>query len=109
MIHLSKTAAQEVKRLKSKNPNSNVVFRLGVESIGCSGLSYTMKFDAATTPEDAVCESEGIQIAIDLQQLKYLNELTIDYSEDLMGGGFRFQNPNAAQNCSCGNSFAVKE
>jgi iron-sulfur cluster assembly accessory protein len=109
MIYLSKTAAQEVKRLKSKKPDSNVVFRLGVESIGCSGLSYTMAFDGAPTPADTVCESEGIQIAIDPQHLKYLNEVTIDYSEDLMGGGFRFNNPNAAQNCSCGNSFAAKE
>jgi iron-sulfur cluster assembly accessory protein len=109
MIYLSKTAAQEVKRLKSKNPNSNVVFRLGVEAIGCSGLSYTMAFDGAPTPADTVCESEGIIIAIDPQHLKYLNELTIDYSEDLMGGGFRFDNPNAAQSCSCGNSFSAKE
>jgi iron-sulfur cluster assembly accessory protein len=109
MIYLSKTAAQEVKRLKSKNPNSNVVFRLGVASIGCSGLSYTMVFDGAPTPADTVCESEGIQIAIEPQHLKYLNELTIDFSEDLMGGGFRFDNPNAGQTCSCGNSFAAKE
>jgi iron-sulfur cluster assembly accessory protein len=109
MIHLSKTAAQEVKRLKSKHPNSNALFRLGVESIGCSGLSYTMAFEDTPTPEDAVCESEGIQIAIDPQQLKYLNELTLDYSEDLMGGGFRFHNPNAAQSCSCGNSFSARE
>jgi iron-sulfur cluster assembly protein len=33
----------------------------------------------------------------------------LDYSEDLMGGGFRFHNPNAAQSCSCGNSFSIKE
>jgi len=109
MIHLSKTAAIEVTRLKSKYPNPNALFRLGVESSGCSGLSYTMAFDDAPAPEDAVCESEGISVAIDPQHLKYLNELTLDYSEDLMGGGFRFHNPNAAQSCSCGNSFSAKE
>ncbi|MEG4807996.1 iron-sulfur cluster assembly accessory protein [Microcoleus sp. F8-D3] len=109
MIHLSKTAATEVTRLKSKHSNPNALFRLGVESSGCSGLSYTMAFDDAPAPEDAVCESEGISVAIDPQHLKYLNELTLDYSEDLMGGGFRFHNPNAAQSCSCGNSFSVKE
>jgi iron-sulfur cluster assembly protein len=109
MIHLSKTAAIEVTRLKSKYPNPNALFRLGVESSGCSGLSYTMAFDDAPAPEDAVCQSEGISVAIDPQHLKYLNELTLDYSEDLMGGGFRFHNPNAAQSCSCGNSFSAKE
>ena len=63
MIHLSKTAATEVTRLKSKHPNPNALFRLGVESSG-SGLSYTMAFDDAPAPEDAVCESEGIEVAI---------------------------------------------
>ena len=109
MIHLSKTAAAEVKRLKSKYRNPNALFRLGVELSGCSGLSYTMGFDDTIAPEDAVCESEGVQVAIDPQQSKYLNELTLDYSEDLMGGGFRFHNPNAAKSCSCGNSFSARE
>ncbi|MBE9183192.1 iron-sulfur cluster assembly accessory protein [Microcoleus sp. LEGE 07076] len=109
MIHLTQTAATEVKRLKSKHSNPNAFFRLGVESIGCSGLSYTMGFEDAPGPEDAVCESEGVRVAIDPQHLKYLDELTLDYSEDLMGGGFRFHNPNAAQSCSCGNSFSAKE
>jgi iron-sulfur cluster assembly accessory protein len=109
MIHLSKTAAMEVTRLKSKYPNPNALLRLSVESSGCSRLSYTMGFEDAIDPEATVCESEGIQIAIDPQHLKYLNELTLDYSEDLMGGGFRFHNPNAAQSCSCGNSFSPRE
>jgi Iron-sulfur cluster assembly accessory protein len=109
MIHLSKTAALEVTRLKSKYPNPNALFHLGVESSGCSGLSYTMGFEDTIAPAATICESEGIQIAIDPQDLKYLNELTLDYSEDLMGGGFRFHNPNAAKSCSCGNSFSAKE
>ncbi|MEO6861857.1 MAG: iron-sulfur cluster assembly accessory protein [Microcoleus sp.] len=109
MINLSQTAATEVKRLKSKHSNRNALFRLGVESSGCSGLSYTMAFDDAAGPEDTVCESEGVQVAIDPQHLKYLNELTLDYSEDLMGGGFRYHNPNAAKSCSCGNSFSARE
>ena len=109
MIHLSKTAATEVTRLKSKHSHPDALLHLGVESSGCSGLSYTMGFDDTIAPSATVCESEGIQIAIDPQQLKYLNELTLDYSEDLMGGGFRFHNPNAAQSCSCGNSFSVRE
>ncbi|WP_449419350.1 HesB/IscA family protein [Phormidium nigroviride] len=109
MIHLNKPAAIEVIRLKSKHPNPNALFRLGVESSGCCGLSYTMAFDETLNPDDLVYESEGIQVAINPEQLKYVNGLTLDYSEDLMGGGFRFHNPNASQNCSCGNSFSLRE
>jgi iron-sulfur cluster assembly accessory protein len=109
MINLSQTAAREITRLKSKYSNPNAFFRLGVESRGCCDLSYTMAFEDSIAPEDAVYESEGIQVAIDPFQLPYLGDLTLDYSEDLMGGGFRFHNPNAAQTCSCGNSFSVRE
>ena len=44
---------------------------------------------------------------MDSLQLNYLNGLILDYSEDLMGGGFRFNNPNAKVACGCGNSFSV--
>jgi len=48
-------------------------------------------------------------VVIDDQSLDYINGLMLDYSEDLMGGGFRFHNPNAKHSCGCGNSFSVKE
>jgi iron-sulfur cluster assembly accessory protein len=67
-----------------------------------------MTFDENINPNDIVYESEGIKLVVDSQQLNYLDGLTLDYSEDLMGGGFRFHNPNASQNCSCGNSFTFK-
>lgn len=107
MIHLSKAAAREVTRLKSKHPHSQSIFRLGVQPSGCCGLSYTMGFEETLNPEDRVYESEGMQVAIAPEHLNYLNELSLDYSEDLMGGGFRFHNPNAVQSCSCGNSFGI--
>jgi iron-sulfur cluster assembly protein len=31
----------------------------------------------------------------------------LDYSEALIGGGFKFTNPNAAQTCGCGTSFST--
>lgn len=108
MIHLSSAAVREVTRLKTKHANPNASFRLGIESSGCYGLSYAMSFDDTINPQDRVAESAGIQIVINSQDLPYLDGLTLDYSEDLMGGGFRFHNPNAAQNCSCGNSFTLR-
>ena len=107
MIHLSKAAVREVNRLKSKQPNSQVFFRLGVQAGGCAGLSYTMEFDENAGEGDHVYGCEGIQVLVHAESLNYLNGVTLDYSEDLMGGGFRFHNPNALQACSCGHSFSV--
>lgn len=109
MIQLSKAAINEVQRLKSKQQNPEVVFRLGVQVGGCAGWHYSMEFDAGVKSSDRLCECEGISVAIDGKDLQYLNGLIVDYSQDLMGGGFRFHNPNATKICSCGNSFAIAD
>ena len=41
------------------------------------------------------------------QSLLYLFGMKLDYSSALIGGGFQFHNPNAAESCGCGKSFGV--
>lgn len=107
MIHLSSAAAKEILRLQSKRDPKDRLFRLGVQPSSCLSLAYTMNFDHTTYPDDQLYECAGIQIVINQESLSYLDGLSLDYSEDLMGGGFRFHNPNASQTCGCGNSFAI--
>jgi len=107
MISLSPTAVGEIKRLKLKQQAINTSLRLQVLPGGCSGLSYEVRFDQQSQPNDHTYESHGVQIIVDPHSLNYLDGLTLDYSEDLMGGAFRFHNPNATETCGCGNSFAV--
>ncbi|MBE9040303.1 iron-sulfur cluster assembly accessory protein [Oscillatoriales cyanobacterium LEGE 11467] len=109
MIHLSQAAIRELKRLKSRQNSQEAYFRLKVEAGGCSEFFYAMTFDETAGPSDRVCECEGLETLIDSVTLPYVEGLTVDYSEDLMGGGFRFHNPNATQTCGCGNSFAMKK
>ncbi|MBC1219293.1 iron-sulfur cluster assembly accessory protein [Nostoc sp. UCD121] len=104
MIHLSQAAASEIGRIKSKQ-QPNVLFRLSVKPGGCSGLFYDMSFDETIKVGDQVFNLDEIQVVIDATSLNYLNNLRVDYSEDLMGGGFRFHNPQAIATCGCGNSF----
>lgn len=108
MIYLSGSAANEIKRLRSKQSNSSILFRLQVQVGGCSGLFYSTLFDEAVMPDDQVFNCTGIPVVVDAQSLDYLVGLTLDYSEDLMGGGFRFHNPQAIASCSCGNSFSIE-
>lgn len=112
MIQLSEAAIAEFKRTQSKHPGA--VFRLGVAAGGCVEFYYTMAWDQADTSRDSqgvaddqIINCQGIQVIIAPQHQPYLNGLTLDYTEDLMGGGFRFHNPNAVSCCECGNSFAV--
>ncbi|MFM7447356.1 MAG: HesB/IscA family protein [Leptolyngbyaceae cyanobacterium] len=107
MIQLSPAALQEVCRLKARCNRSNSMFRLGVQAGNCLDLSYQMTFDAMVMPADRVFEYDGLQIVINASSLSYLQGLMLDYTEDLMGGGFRFCNPNAIEACGCGYSFSV--
>jgi iron-sulfur cluster assembly protein len=80
---------------------------VGVKGGGCSGLSYSMQFEEKPKEHDKVFEIEGLQVFCDPKSYLYLNGLTLDYTTDLIGGGFKFVNPNATRTCSCGSSFSA--
>ncbi len=108
MINLTDTALQELKRLRAKyDDGADRVLRLGVKPSGCSGMSYTMNFEETTNSDDQPFEFEGFKVVVDPLSMTMLDDMTIDFSEDLLGGGFRFKNPNALSTCGCGTSFAA--
>ncbi|NJK50336.1 iron-sulfur cluster assembly accessory protein [Candidatus Gracilibacteria bacterium] len=106
MIHLSQAAANEIQRLKASRQKTDSYFRLGVEPGGCSGLYYILDLCAMPLKGDLICESQGISMVINEQSIPYLQDLKLDFAEDLMGGSFRFQNPKATATCGCALSFA---
>ncbi|MDX2231769.1 MAG: iron-sulfur cluster assembly accessory protein [Leptolyngbyaceae cyanobacterium bins.349] len=108
MIQLSHSALQEILRLKSRQAPSNPQFRLSTAATGCLSRSYVMAFDPSTrTGDHVIVIGTALHIVVNAADLPYLEGLAIDYSEDLMGGGFRFQNPNAVKVCGCGNAFSI--
>ncbi|MEX0268364.1 HesB/IscA family protein [Leptolyngbyaceae cyanobacterium UHCC 1019] len=108
MIQLSTSATSEVLRLKAKTHNTDSKLRISVLSGSCLELSYSLTFDIDAQPGDHIYENAKISILVSSENLFYLDGLILDYSEDMMGGGFRFHNPNALQSCSCGNSFSIQ-
>ena len=112
MIHLSKSAAAEITRMKLSRQQPDSILRLQVNQGGCSGLFYTLDLELIATKDSSTnhyFEVEGISLVIDHQSYPYLKETKLDYSEDLMGGGFRFQNPHATKTCRCGLSFEIEQ
>jgi iron-sulfur cluster assembly protein len=110
MIQLSLAALREVLRLRSSSsdsPNSDLKLRIEVVKGGCLDWSYTLRWDSDSTHHDQVYQCDEIAIVTNEFSHPYLKGLIVDYAEDLMGGGFRFTNPNASQSCNCGNSFVL--
>jgi iron-sulfur cluster assembly accessory protein len=109
MIQLSQNAIRELKRLETKDAYGSGVVRLTITPGGCAGLVYDLRFRQATKPTDHVIKLDPLKVVIADDVLALCDGLTIDYSEDLMGGNFRFTNPFAKQTCGCGVSFSLEE
>ncbi|MDB9526448.1 iron-sulfur cluster assembly accessory protein [Oscillatoria sp. CS-180] len=109
MIQLSQSVIRELKRLEAKDPYGSGVVRLAIAPGGCSGLVYDWQFRQAAKPTDQVLKIDQLKVVISEDHLAQCEGLAIDYSEDLMGGNFRFTNPLAKQVCGCGASFSLEE
>jgi iron-sulfur cluster assembly protein len=80
--------------------------RLGVMGGGCSGLSYSIKFDSRPRERDRIYDFDGVRVFVDPKSFLYLHGMTLDYEETLMRQGFNFINPNSTRSCGCGSSFS---
>jgi iron-sulfur cluster assembly protein len=107
-ILLTPTAFKHIKMLQEQQ-GKELCLRVGVRQGGCSGMSYMMDFEEPEKIQasDEVFDYDGFQIVCDPKSLLYLYGLVLDYSNAMIGGGFEFTNPNAAQTCGCGKSFGV--
>ena len=105
VIEISPAAAERVQQLLDERNLQDHALRVFVSGGGCSGMQYGMGLDGEPRPDDMRFEFSGIQVIIDPLSMGYLQGATIDYVEDLMGGGFKIENPNAVASCGCGHSF----
>jgi iron-sulfur cluster assembly protein len=109
-LSLTPTAAGKIRRLLEEKNMPNHGLRVFVSGGGCSGMQYGMAFEAEAQDGDLVVEDYGVKLIVDPVSIFYLEGSSIDYIEDdLMGGGFKIDNPNAAASCGCGHSFRTSE
>ena len=107
MITVTETAAQKIKVLLEEQGQVEYGLRVGVMGGGCSGFQYKLAFEESADEMDQVIEDNGVQIFVDPKSCLYLNGVTVDYEDGLMGAGFKIDNPNARTTCGCGESFSA--
>ena len=112
-ILITNDAIEQISSLL-KNQTDKKALRVGVRSGGCSGMSYTMDFiglDEINSDDKvydySLSSEQTFKVVCDPKSLLYIYGMQLDFSKDLIGGGFNFVNPNASQTCGCGSSFAV--
>ena len=106
-ITATQAAVKRLKSVMSSDGKSDHFLRMSVEGGGCSGMTYKMDFEKQINEFDKIFESNGLKIICDLKSWLYLKNIEIDYSDDLLNGGFKIKNPGAERTCGCGTSFSA--
>jgi iron-sulfur cluster assembly protein len=103
LIRISDKARDELVKLEVNHEN---FLRLWVVAGGCKGFTYQAAIDNQIDDGDTVIfKTDVFSVIADPESVQYFDGLEIDYSDDMVQGGFRFLNPNATGTCGCGSSF----
>jgi len=109
IIQITDDARNQIKDMM-KEESEEAKLRFGVKGGGCSGLSYSLGFDEEINEElDVVEMINEIPVIITRQDIPIIENTEIDFKQNMMGGGFSINNPNAVLSCGCGSSFRTKE
>ena len=109
MVNLTPAAAEKLSGIMSqKGMVDSHALRVFVKGGGCGGMQYGMTFDEAREG-DEVYEQHGLRVIVDSTSLFYIDGANIDYVDNLMGGGFHIDNPQATSSCGCGSSFRTAQ
>ncbi|PPB81754.1 iron-sulfur cluster assembly protein [Albidovulum inexpectatum] len=106
-VTLTPRAAARIRKLMERDGAYGL--RLGVKKGGCAGMEYTMEFAAEAGPMDEIVEQDGARVMIAPMAQMFLFGTEIDYETSLLESGFRFNNPNVAEACGCGESIKFKD
>lgn len=105
MITLTETAVKKLKEMSEEMEIGHLTIRIALKGGGCAGFTRDMMFDDITNEMDEITEQDGIKIVVDSMSAQYLEGTVIDYVEEMLQSGFRFNSPLAKGSCGCGSSI----
>lgn len=105
-VTLTERAARHIASFIDRR-GKGIGIRLGVKTSGCSGMAYKLEYVDETLDDDIVFDSHGVKVVVDRKSLAYLDGTVMDFVREGLNEGFRFDNPNARNQCGCGESFNV--
>jgi len=114
-LRLTDQAAEQLRRISTRENDPGAALRILVESGGCHG--YQFKMSLATSSERAVDDYvfshpqlKPANVVIDAVSMPLIKGSTIDFATELIGSSFRvLDNPQAkGSGCGCGVSWELK-
>ena len=106
VINVTNLAKKQLINIMDMNKSKSILF--SVEGGGCNGLKYNLEpFFNEPLKRDELVKIDDLKINVCGKSLLYLLGTTIDWTEDIMGSRFTFENPNASSKCGCGTTFSI--
>ena len=106
-VELTANAAAEIIRQRGLRGTPEARIRIGVRGGGCTGFTYVFEWADEVKKTDKEFAAHGAAIVVDPKSLVYLGGMQLDFVRNMMGHGFKFNNPNAKGECGCGESVQV--
>lgn len=108
-LNVTPSALTEIKKFIANEEDlpETAGLRVRVVPGGCSGFQYSLNIEEGSKQGDFILDREDVKLFVDMFSAQYLNGVTIDYTSNMMGSGFTFENPNATGGCGCGTSFSA--
>jgi iron-sulfur cluster assembly accessory protein len=108
VIAVTDKAARRIAALALKEGQAEPILRVRVTAGGCSGFSYELSFADRPAEEDAVIDAAGgVRVLVDPRSIPIVRGSTLEYNDALLGGGLKMRNPQATNECACGDSFSI--
>ena len=105
-ITLTQSAADRVRDYLARR-GQGIGLRVGIKKTGCNGFAYVVDYADDLDEGDRVFETGGVKVVVDPDSLSIIDGTEVDFEDDLLKGGFVFNNPNAKRKCGCGASFST--
>ncbi|MBT3240767.1 MAG: iron-sulfur cluster insertion protein ErpA [Chloroflexi bacterium] len=107
-ITITEAAAIAVQEMLDKKDLKDHALRVFISGGGCSGYQYGMALESEARPSDFILEQYGVKVFVDDVSMGYMKGAKVDYVDDVMGSGFKIDNPKATSTCGCGHSFQTE-
>jgi iron-sulfur cluster assembly protein len=106
-VTLTEAAARQI-RTQIARRGKGVALRVGVKTVGCSGLAYTYALADELLGDDVLFEGHDAKLVVDPKSLAIIDGARLDFVTEGLKQSFEFDNPNADSTCGCGESFNLK-
>jgi iron-sulfur cluster assembly accessory protein len=107
IVGVTERAAQKATQLGIREGHPDPHLRIRILAGGCSGFSYKLSFEDAAAVDDHVIEAFGLKVLVDPRSVPILMGSVLEFSDAMLGGGFKVNNPQAVHECACGESFSI--